>query len=216
MDPLIIPLDDRHVRVAERLDLVGHAAAALGLASAAMAALPARSAGAAALVAVELAAAAALVLAIRRELRTRDDAAPAGIGWLNLAAAVVLLVQWYVERSAGGKLVSPELLGGVVAGALAFLHPVIQRRRQSRRLLRIDDAGITLRRGRLRRFHAPWSDLRAVDVAPDALRFVMAGGREQRVSLRMLGNRDAVAEAVVVAAERRGVGPAAGALKRGS
>src|SRR5688500_14319440 len=144
MDPLIIPLDDRRVRMAERLDLVGHGAAALGLISAAMDGLPARTAGGTALVAVELAAAAALGLAIRRELRTRDEEGAAGIGWLNLAAAAVLLVQWYVELRGGGKWFSPELLGGIVAGALAFLHPVIQRRRRARRALRIDDAGITL------------------------------------------------------------------------
>ena len=207
MDPLIIPLDDRRVRVAERLDLIGHGAATLGLVTAAMDGLPARTAGGTALVAVELAAAAALAVAIRRELRARaDDAEPAGISWLNLIAAAVLLVQWYVELRGGGKLVSPELLSGIVAGALAFLHPVIQRRRRARRSLRIDDAGITLAFGRFRRFSAAWSDLRAVDATPDALRFVTADGREQHVSLRMLGNRDVVAEAVRAAAERRGVG----------
>jgi hypothetical protein len=206
MDPLIIPLDDRRVRTAERLDLVGHGAAALGLISAAMDGLPARTGGATALVAVELAAAAALVIAIRRELRTRDEDGAAGISWLNLVAAAVLLVQWYVELRGGGKWFSPELLGGIVAGALALLHPVIQRRRRARRALRIDDAGITLSFGRFRRFSAPWSHLRTANVDADGLHFVTTDGVEQRVSLRMIRNAAEVADAVRAAAERSGVG----------
>lgn len=205
MDPLIIPLDDRRVRMAERLDLVGHGAAVVGLASAALGGLPARTAGGAALAAVELAAALALALAIRRELRARDETAPAGVSWLNLVAAAVLLGQWYVEWRAGGKWFSPELLSGVVTGGLAFLHPTIQRRRQSRRMLRIDDAGITLQLSRFRRVFAAWSDLRALEATPGALRFVTADGREQRVSLRMIVNGAQVAQAVAAAAERRGL-----------
>lgn len=210
MDPLTIPLQDRRVRIAERLDLVGHGAAVVGLASAALGGLPARTAGGTALVAVELAAAAALAVAIRRELRARDDAAPAGISWLNLGAAAVLLVQWYVELRAGGKWFSPELLSGVVTGGLAFMHPVIQRRRQSRRMLRIDDAGITLQLGRFRRVSAAWSDLRALEATPDALRFVTADGREERASLRMIVNRAEVVAAVASASARHGVGAPSG------
>ncbi len=206
MDPLIIHLDDRRVRMAARLDLVGHGAAALGLVSAAAGGLPARTSGGAALVAVELAAALALVVAIRHELRTRDGAELPRIGWLNLVASAVLLVQWYVELRGGGKTFSPELLGAIVAGGLAVLHPVVQRRRRSRRMLRMDGAGITLALGRFRRVSAAWDDLRAVEATPDAVRFVTADGHEQRVSLRMLRNGDEVAAAVASAAEQKGVG----------
>ena len=166
-----------------------------------MGSLPARPA----LGVVELGVAAALVYAIRRELKAGDREKPAGISWLNLAAAAVLLVEWYVERRAGGKLFSPELLSAFTAGALAVLHPVIQRRRRDRRVLRIDDAGITIQTSRFRRFSAAWSELRAVDAAPDALRFVSAGGRERRVRLRMIINRAEVVDAVAAAAGRMGV-----------
>jgi hypothetical protein len=206
MDPLVIHIHDRRAALAERLDLMGHAAAALGLIAAAADALPARTTAAAALVAVEIAAAAALAFAIRRELRARDQERPARISLLNLLASAVLLVQWYVELRAGGKGFSPDLLGAITAAVLAFLHPLIQRRRKERRALRIDAAGITVQLGRFRRFSAAWTDLRAVDAAPHALRFVTADGRERKVRLRMMTNGAEVAEAVASAAERMGVG----------
>jgi hypothetical protein len=204
METLVLPIHDRRVRLAERLDLVGHGTAALGLFAAAAGALPARTTGAALLVGVEVAAGAALAFAIRHELRARGDGGSARVSVLNLAAAAVLLVQWYVERRAGGKLFSPELLSAVTAAALAFLHPVIQRRRAARRALRVDDAGIDLRTGRLRRFRASWSELRSVDARPDALRFVRTDGSEHVVSLRMIDNAAEVAEAVARAARRIG------------
>ena len=203
MDPLIIPLHDRRLLVAERMDLVGHGAAAFGLLTAGLDRL---SAGGTAFGVVELAGAAALGAAVVRELRAPPDERPARIGWLNLLAAAVLLGEWYVRWSGGGKLFSPTLLSAVVAAVLAFMHPVIQRRQRARRALRIDDGGITITRGRFRRFTARWGELRAVDVDEDALRFVDADGRERRVSLRMIGNRDEVARAVVDAAGRMGVG----------
>lgn len=202
MDPLIIHLQDRRLVIAERMDLVGHGAAAVGLLAAAVDSLSARPA----LGAVELVAAGALVYAIRRELRAGEREKPAGISRLNLAAAAVLLVEWYVELRAGGKPFSPELLSAITAGVLAFLHPVIQRRRRERRALRIDDAGITLQTSRFRRFSAAWSELRGVDAGPDALRFVTADGRERRVRLRTIINRAEVVEAVAAAAARMGVG----------
>jgi hypothetical protein len=201
MDPLVIPLHDRRVLVAERMDLLGHAAAAAGLLTAGMDRL---SAGDGSLAALELAGAAALAVAIARELRARGEE-PARVSWLNLLAAAVLLGEWYAAWSGGGKLVSPVLLSGITAAVLAFMHPVIQRRRRERRALRIDDDGITLSMGRFRRYSARWSELRAVSAEADALRFVRTDGGERRVSLRMITNRAEVSRAVAVAAERMGI-----------
>jgi hypothetical protein len=201
MDPLVIPLHDRRVIVAERMDLLGHAAAAAGLLTAGMDRL---SAGDGALAALELAGAAALGVAIVRELRARGEE-PARVSWLNLLAAAVLQGEWYAAWSGGGKLVSPVLLSGITAAVLAFMHPVIQRRRRERRALRIDDDGITLSMGRFRRYSARWSELRALSAEADALRFVRTGGGERRVSLRMITNRAEVSRAVADAAERMGI-----------
>jgi hypothetical protein len=202
MEPLIIPLRDRRLKLAERMDLLGHGVAAFGLLTAAMDTVPGGTPAQTALAAVELIGAAALAGALIRELRTRHDERPAGISWLNLAAAAVLFVEWYARWSAGGKLISPPLLSGVVTFGLAFLHPLIQRRRNEKWSLRIDDDGISLRAGRFRRAAARWSELRSVDATRDAVCLVTADGREQRLGLRTVENRDEIAAAVREAAGR--------------
>jgi hypothetical protein len=202
MEPLIIPLRDRRLKLAERMDLLGHGVAAFGLVTAAMRTLPGDTTAQTALAAVELIGAAALAGALVRELRTRHQERAAGISWLSLAAAGVLFVEWYAGWSAGGKLVSPALVSGIVTFALAFMHPIIQRRRDEKWSLRMDDDGISLRAGRFRRAAARWAELRSVDATRDAVRLVTADGREQRLSLRMADNRDEIAAAVRDAAGR--------------
>lgn len=202
MEPLIIPIRDRRLKFAERMDLFGHGVAAFGLLTVAMDTLPGESAAQMALGGVELVGAAALAGAIVREVRRRGEGAPARIGWLSLAAAAVLFVEWYARWSAGGKLVSPPLVSGIATLALALLHPRIQRRKREKWSLRIDDDGISLRAGRFRRAEARWSELHAVEATPAAVRLVMADGREQRVSLRLATNRDQIAAAVTDAARR--------------
>ncbi|HEU4883074.1 MAG TPA: hypothetical protein VFT45_12530, partial [Longimicrobium sp.] len=117
MEPLIIPLRDRRLKLAERMDLFGHGVAAFGLLTAAMDTLPGVTLAQTALAVVELVGAAALAGALIRELRTRGEERTARISWLNLAAAGVLFVEWYARWSAGGKLVSPALVSGVVTFA---------------------------------------------------------------------------------------------------
>jgi hypothetical protein len=205
MEPLIIPIRDRRLKFAQRMDLFGHGVAAFGLLTAAMDTLPGSTAALTVLGAVELVGAAALAGAIMREVRGREADRPAGISWLNLAAAGVLFVEWYASWSAGGKLVSPPLVSGIVVLALAFLHPRVQRRIREKWSLRIDDNGIRIRTGRFRRAAARWSELRAVDVTRDAIRLVTADGREQRISIRLAENGEEIAAAVAKAARRRAI-----------
>jgi hypothetical protein len=124
---------------------------------------------------------------------------------LNLCAAAVLFVEWYARWSAGGKLVSPPLVSGIVTLALAFLHPFVQRRIRAKWSLRMDDDGILIRAGRFRRAAARWSELRAVDATRDAVRLVTMDGREQRIHIRLAENRDELAAAVTEAARRRAI-----------
>ncbi|HEX2077636.1 MAG TPA: hypothetical protein VHG08_07995 [Longimicrobium sp.] len=205
MEPLIVPIHDRRRAFAERMDLFGHGVAALGLLTAALDALPAAGTASTVLAGVELVGAAALAGAIVREVRTRHGDAPARVSLLNLCAAAVLFVEWYARWSAGGKLVSPPLVSGITALALAFLHPVIRRRMREKWALRIDDEGISLRAGRFRRASARWAELRSLSAAPDAVRLVTADGREQRLGLRLARNRHEIAAAVAEAARNRGI-----------
>lgn len=203
MDPLIIPIRDRRLKLADRMDLFAHGTAAFGLLTAAMDTLPGATAAQMALGAVELVVGAALAGIIVREARQRSGARHGRVSWLNLAAAGVLFVEWYARWSAGGKLVSPALVTGVATLALAFLHPLVQRRRREKWSLRLDDDGIVLRSGRFRRAAARWSELRSVDATRDAVLLRTADGREQRFSLRLAENRDEIAAAVADAARLR-------------
>ena len=200
MEPIVIPLKDRRVLMAERLDLLGHAAGAVGLGAAAVDSLAARPL----LGVAELALAAVLVVAVVREARHEPaaDEAPAPVSWLNLVAAAVLLVEWTLERGAGGKLFSPELLSAVVTGGLAFLHPLIQRRRLERRCLRMDDTHLTLSMGRFRRYRFAWSELAGVETAPGGVRFRMADGTTRGVRMRVVVNQAEIQDAMVAGVER--------------
>lgn len=204
MEPLVILLHDRREGIAGRLDLAGHAIAAMGLVAAAAGSLPARTPVDAVLAALELVAAAVLAMAIRREL-SGGGSGEARVSWLNLAAAAVLLVQWGMERHAGGKLFSPELLSAMAAAAAAFLHPLARRRRAWRRRLVLDDRGIELRLSRFRGYRAEWSALCAVEATPETLRFVSRDGTERRIGLGMIVNRAEVVDAVAAVAGRAGL-----------
>jgi hypothetical protein len=204
MDPLIIPIRDRRLKLADRMDLLGHATAAFGLLTAAMDTLPGATAAQTALGAVELIGGVALAAVLVREVRQRGGEAHGGrVSWLNVAAAGVLFVEWYARWSAGGKLFSPALLTGVVTLGLAFLHPLVQRRRREKWSLRLDDDGISLRSGRFRRAAARWSELRSIDSTRDAVHLRTVDGREQRFSLRLAENADEIAAAVADAARLR-------------
>lgn len=203
MEPRTIYLDDRRVRLANRMDLLGHATAAFGLFVSAAGLLPVHGAGETALVAIEFVSALALSVAVIRELRS-GDADESGISWINLFACIVLLVDWWIAWRAGGKLLSPTLLSAVVAAGLTVAQPAVQRRQRERRMLRIDDDQVELRTGRFRRLNAPWRELRAVTVDGRTLRFRMADG-ERAVSLAAVRNRDDVVDALRAAARARGI-----------
>ncbi|HEX6037227.1 hypothetical protein [Longimicrobium sp.] len=200
METIVIPLQDRRVRLAERMDLLGHVAAAVGLGAAASDSFSTRPL----LSVLEIVLALALAFAVAREVRhtDSDDEESARVSWLNLVAAAVLLTEWYVERSAGGKLFSPELLSAIVAVGLAFLHPLIQYRRRARRSLRMDDTHLTLTLGRFRRYSFAWAELAGVETTPDGLRFRTVDGTETPVPMRAVINRDQIQDVIVSWARR--------------
>jgi hypothetical protein len=210
-----IPLEDRRAELAQRMEVVTQALAAVSLVSAGLAGLPAPDTEGALLAGAELLAAALLVGAVVWELRATRGGAEKGptpvprIGWVNLFAAAALFAETYHRVYAGGKFSRPTFLLGVVALLLALLHPWIARRRAGMRFFRADDAGIELRTSRLRGFRLAWDEIAGVEREGDTLVVRTRSGPVRRIGLRRYRNGEALAAALLEAAARAipGAGP---------
>ncbi|MBB4636155.1 hypothetical protein [Longimicrobium terrae] len=199
MNEQIIPIQDRAQSVAGAAELVGHMAAAVGVLGAAAGQLPVRTPGTALLFAVECAAGAALAVVIVREarqrFRKRREERAHGRNWVSLFAGAVLLLDWYLGVSGGGKIISPSL----VAAGIAFMQPRLDALARRHRALRITGDGLDLRLGRLRRVHARWRDVLRVEASGTELRLVLTDGGVRRISLRRVINREQVVRAALEA-----------------
>lgn len=198
MTEQIIPIQDRARSVAAAAELVGHMAAAAGVLGAAASQLPVRTPGAALLLALECAAGAALAVVIVREARQRFGESKErahGRNWVSLFAGAVLLLDWYLGVSGGGKIISPSL----VAAGFAFMQPRLDALGERRRALRITSDGLDLRLGRLHRLHARWRDVLRVEASGSELRLVLTDGGVRRIGLRRVINREQVVRAAMEA-----------------
>ncbi|HEV2736467.1 MAG TPA: hypothetical protein VGV85_16595 [Longimicrobiaceae bacterium] len=215
MKAVTIPLEDRRAERAQRMEAVTQALAAVSLVSAALGALPAPDTEGTLLAGFELLAAALLVGAVVRELRATRGGAEEGparvprIGWVNLFAAAALFAETYHRVYTGGKFSRPTFLLGVIALALALLHPWIARRRAGMRFFRADDAGIELRTSPLRGFRLGWDEIAGVERDGDTLLVRTRAGAVRRVALRRYRNGEALAATLLEAAAARAI-PGAG------
>ncbi|HYJ78792.1 MAG TPA: hypothetical protein VEW03_04295 [Longimicrobiaceae bacterium] len=208
MDPLVIPLHDRRERAAAMLELGTQALAAVSIFSAAAAALASPDAANRALGWVEMLAGVLLLGTIVLEVRTvlRGRAEPAGaVSWVNLMAAGVIGAELWQRVDAGGGISRPLLITGVLALVMGFVQPRLVRRRRTKRVLRLDQAGLAYSGGPLRRFGLRWDELASVEPQPSRILFSLRDGSTRTIGLRMLLNRDEVAAAVLRAAESAGV-----------
>jgi hypothetical protein len=215
MEAVTILLEDRRAELAQRVEAVTQAGAAVSLVTAGLAGLSAPDVEGTVLAALELLAAALLVGAVARELRPGRRSAEEGtaraprIGWVSLFAAAALFAETYHRVYAGGKFPRPTFLMGLVALLLALLHPWIARRRAGMRFFRADGAGIELRTSRLRGFRLAWDEVAAVARDGDALLVRTRTGAVRRVGLRRYRNGEALAAALLEAASARAIPGAA-------
>jgi hypothetical protein len=218
VEAVTIPLEDRRAELAQRMEAVTQALAAVSLVSAGLGALPAPDTEGTLLAGFELLAAALLVCAVVRELRPARGSAEEGparaprIGWVNLFAAAALFAETYHRVYAGGKFSRPTFLLGVVALLLALLNPWIARRRAGMRFFRADDAGIEMRTSRLRGFRLAWDEIAAVERDGDTLLVRTRTGSARRIGLRRYRNGEAVAAALLEAAAAHAI-PGAGPVR---
>ncbi|HEX8670400.1 MAG TPA: hypothetical protein VF710_00850 [Longimicrobium sp.] len=208
----IIRLDDRRAMAANVSDLGTNAIAAFGVLSAASGALPVTTTAGAIIAAAEAVAGIALLVAIvgeLREMRAGVDDDAGKIAWVTLFAAVVLIAECVQSYHDKGRVSRPTAVSAVATLVLAFFSPRLKQRRAERQVLRLDAEGMFIRRGRLRRFSAAWSEIAAIRRDGAALHIHLRDGRTRTLRLRTIRNRDEVFAALSEAAVERGIPSAA-------
>ena len=175
------------------------------------------------------------VSAINLALEGRERLARGGaalLGWAELAVAAVLVATAvamlrgrhhfgrFVSGLAGVVLLLDGLsriygpkghpswaltLNGLVLLAVAALAPRLAARREALRALRLDDTGISYRRTRFRRFAMPRAEIAGLAIDERAAVLRARDGRERRIDLGDLHNRDEAEAALRAWAAAHGV-----------
>lgn len=188
MEALEIPLSDRRRRFVQRMQLLQDVFGIVVLIPAASARLQNGTLSHTILGSIEIIAILLALGSAARELKSKHAAAESDVDWSNLFMGVVLFVEYGFNVAAGRKIVSPVLLAAITAVALAFARPLLQRRLGARRIMRIDDTGISVRTSRFRRFAFSWSELREVEERGDIIRFHLRDGSSHTLSLEPYDN----------------------------
>ena len=129
--------------------------------------------------------------------------APHGIDWTDVFAAAVVFAETVEHYHRTGHIVRPNVLMIVVLLAMAVFHGRIVRFSQRRRALRISDEGIRIGGRPFRRgIHAPWSAIRAIDVADRFASIALKDGLTKLIDFRDLENDGPVRVALRMAQER--------------
>jgi hypothetical protein len=201
----VIYLDDRVLKRAELFDRVQLLIAAASLLMPSVERL--RGAGTADLVlaGLQLVTCAAVVVSVAVWARRRHAMSAARVGWLDLAAGVMLLVEWTDRWLHGGKVFSPVLCQAAVFIALAVLHAPLSRRKRRGRWIRVSEEGIGVRSSPLRRFRMAWADVATVTREPGHIRITRRDGTSRSIGLRRLENAEDVARFVLGHAAVRGL-----------
>ncbi|MDB4949911.1 MAG: hypothetical protein JWM27_2560 [Gemmatimonadetes bacterium] len=212
MEETVIRLEDRGQKVLALQEWAGQAAAAVTLALAGVDRMRASGGGLSGWVLADLAVAAVLLGAIAREVRgaRRADAdggehAGGGLGWVSILGGVVLFVEWGARVSAGGKVVSPLLLTGMLNAVQGLAQPWADAGRARRRTVRVGDAGLEVRFSMLRAFRASWTEIASVVEDRRGLAVTATDGRSVRVRRWRYTNLARVAAAVAEGARLHGV-----------
>lgn len=163
---------------------------------------------------VEIAVGAAVLSAIAMELRRSERAEQEAIGWVEIAAGAMLIVEGVHARHPRDPF-QPALFyfaSGIVTLAAGIASARLPRPPR----LEIDGDRFLVQVSRLRRTQMGWTEVASYDPSPNALALVAASGRRIRINLNGVANRAEVLEAWMKEASRRGIprsGPVGGASR---
>lgn len=201
----VVFLDDVRLERHELFDRLQLAVAAMALVMASVERLRQPAAKDLLLAVLQLAVSLLVIGSVLAWVRTRHAPSAAKIGWLDLLAGAMLLVEWADRYRGDGKVVTPVLCQAVVFLLLGAFQRRIANRRAHSRWVRIDDTGIRVRRSAIRRAALAWDEIAAVDREPEAIRITRWDGSVWRLPLRRYRNGDDAARLVVEAAASRGL-----------
>ena len=123
--------------------------------------------------------------------------------WISIVfLGVMLSVGVVVHYQETGHIQRPTVLLAAVMFAAGFAHGWIFSRALRRRVLRIDDRGVTAG-GRFREFKATWPEIAEIAIGPEHAHIIKRDGREQRFNFHHLAGAAAIREALVIAEARR-------------
>jgi hypothetical protein len=187
----VIALDRKAGRRARRFQTAQHLLVALIMLQAG--ALEFRRASAhLAIAAAEILAATVMFAAVLLAGRRKRLGLHGRVGWVELAAGLLLFVEGFVNhRQPWG--VHPQYLSGAVLFALGLFDTRFERWRSSHRYLRSDDEGLTGSLGPFRRVRIPWSDVAGVEESPEAVSIRTSGGRTTRFRFSRFVNGEEIA-----------------------
>jgi len=154
---------------------------------------------------LQLATSLAVIAFVVAWARSRHAPSTARVGWLDIVAGLMLLVEWADRCLQSGQVITPVLFQAAIFIVLGLLHARLAKRRKSRRHVRVDDEGIRIRRSAIRRRSIAWSEVASVSREPQAIRITRLDGTAWRIRLGRYKNGEEVARLVLNAAAARGL-----------
>ncbi len=145
----------------------------------------------------------AVLVAIARELATYDARHHAAVGWAEVFAGIMLVVEG-LEHLKFTKFVQPAL-GYFVAGGLTLYIGLNLARFTGLRVLRLDDEGLFARITPLRWLRAAWSDVALLSTDARGMTIERVRGGRRRLDFGAVANRDEALAMLRLHAARNGV-----------
>jgi hypothetical protein len=135
---------------------------------------------------LELLAGAAVLVSMFFEIRKSKEHEHSSIKWMDIFAAVMLVVEGISKLHAGSKHY-PLAFANFLAATTTFLVGIFHHRITQSTRITLDEEGIRARTSPVRKFRLSWGEIQSITVDDAAIRFVTKSG-ERRVKLKSLTN----------------------------
>jgi hypothetical protein len=141
---------------------------------------------------LSVAAGAALLFSFFCEIRRSQKAEHHRIGWVDVCAGIVILLEAWHKFNPAKRFQPAVLLAlvGIVTLLLGFFHHKLSRIAR----LKCDERGFFSKSSLWRGLHVRWTDVVAVEYEPAAILVTTRSGRNRRIGLRRYANKEEISE----------------------